>query len=276
MKLIKTIQSRVGAAALAGFAFIFAAPATERNFTYTYEPETMPKGGLEFEQWVTLHLGRDAAVGQEDYNRWEFRTEAEYGLTDNYTLSFYVNQSLENYVDPTSDTRVSDYHFDGISLENKYLVLNPAEKPVGLALYLEPRIAGDEAELEEKIILGQRHGLWKWAFNISHATEWLNDFRDVEGELEGSLGLTRELSRHWSLGIEARDHNELPDYNQWENTAVYVGPVVSYRNEKWWATLTVMPQVYGANFLGNPDANIHLDLEGHERWNIRLIAGISF
>ena len=61
-----------------------------------------------------------------------------------------------------------------------------------------------------------------------------------------------------------------------ENTALYFGPVVNYRREKWWATLTVMPQVFGANFDGDPDRNPDLELEGHERWNVRLIVGISF
>jgi hypothetical protein len=73
-----------------------------------------------------------------------------------------------------------------------------------------------------------------------------------------------------------RDHNELPDYRKWENTALFLGPVVSYHQEKWWAALTVMPQIYGANFGENPDANHHLELEGHERVNVRLIFGISF
>ena len=61
----------------------------------------------------------------------------------------------------------------------------------------------------------------------------------------------------------------------WENTALYIGPVVSYRQEKWWAALTVMPQVFGANFHGNPGGNSWLELEAHERVNIRLVIGIS-
>src|SRR5262249_17072876 len=140
----------------------------------------------------------------------------------------------------------------------------------------EPRYSGDEAEVEEKIILGQRIGDWKWALNLTHATEWENNFHETEGEVEVSFGITRRLNRHWSLGLEARDHNEIPEYRTWENTAVYVGPVVTYQQEKWWATLTVMPQVYGANFSDDPDRNHHLELEGHERWNIRLILGFSF
>ncbi|HWW00587.1 MAG TPA: hypothetical protein VNZ64_12890 [Candidatus Acidoferrum sp.] len=249
--------------------------ATERSFTYTYEPETMPQGGFEYEQWVTLRAGRGAAVGQEDFNRWEFRHELEYGLTDNYTVSLYVNESLENFRDPTTSSHYSHFQFDGVSLENKYLVLNPTEHSVGLALYLEPRFAGGEAELEQKIILGQRHGDWKWAFNLTHATEWARDLHSTEGEVEASVGISRSLSPRWSVGLEARDHNELPDYARWENTALYVGPVATYRREKWWAALTVMPQVFGANFQGNPGKSNYQDLEGHERWNVRLLFGFD-
>jgi len=37
-----------------------------------------------------------------------------------------------------------------------------------------------------------------------------------------------------------------------------------------------MPQIYGVNFGENSDANHHLELEGHERVNVRLIFGIGF
>jgi hypothetical protein len=250
--------------------------ASERYFTYTYEPETMPKGAWESEQWFTLRADRNQAVGQEDFSLWEFRQEIEYGVTDQYNLSLYFNESFESYHDPTANSEVSNLRFDGVSLENRYMLLSPVDHSVGLTLYLEPRISGDQAELEEKIILGQRYGDWKWAFNLGHATEWTDHFHTVEGEVEASLGINRRLNRHWSLGVEARDHNEIPNYSRWENTALYVGPVVTYQQRNWWVSLTVMPQVYGVNFLGNPDQNSHLDLEGHERWNARLIFGASF
>jgi len=250
--------------------------ATERFFGYTYEPETMPKGALEYEQWVSLGAARNKTVGQENYARWEFREELEYGATDNYSVSLYLNQSSESFRDPATGEDHSDFNFDGVSIENRYMVLNPADHAVGLTLYLEPRYAGDEAELEEKIILGQRFGDWKWALNLTHATEWSDNFHSTEGEVELSFGITRRLNQHWSLGMEARDHNELPDYDIWENTAFYVGPVVTYLQEKWWATLTVMPQVLGANFTENVDGDHHFELEGHERVNARLIIGFSF
>ncbi|MDB6059699.1 MAG: hypothetical protein JWO95_3543, partial [Verrucomicrobiales bacterium] len=52
-------------------AGLLSASANERLFTYTYEPETMPKGGWEFENWVTSRVGRNDVVGQKDYRRWE-------------------------------------------------------------------------------------------------------------------------------------------------------------------------------------------------------------
>ena len=50
--------------------------------------------------------------------------------------------------------------------------------------------------------------------------------------MEASFGIARDLGKRWSLGLELRDHNELPEYRKWENTALFLGPVVSYRQEK--------------------------------------------
>jgi len=261
---------------LLGALSVVSTCANERYFGYTYEPETMVKGDLEYEQWVTLRAGRNKTVGQDHYNLWEFRHELEYGVTDNYTVSLYLNESLENFREVESGHNISDFRFDGVSLENRFMVLNPAEHSVGLSLYLEPRFGGHDSELEEKIIIGQRHGDWKWALNLTHATEWSRNFHETEGEVEVSFGITRRLNPRWSVGLEARDHNELPEYKTWENTAFYLGPVVTYQRSKWWATFTVMPQVVGANFEENVDGNHSLELEGHERWNIRLIVGFSF
>src|SRR6266436_7232642 len=184
---------------IAMFSTLFAVlstSATERYFTYTYEPETMPKGLLEYEQWVTLRAGRSKAAGQDNFNRWELRHELEYGVTDNYTLSLYLNESVESFRNPQTREHHTDLHFDCVSLENRLMVLNPADHVVGLALYLEPRFAGDEAELEQRIILGQRYGDWKWALNLTHATEWKDNFHETEGEFETTFGLTRDFGSH--------------------------------------------------------------------------------
>jgi hypothetical protein len=266
-------------AAMLAAGAIFNANGDERRFGYTYEPEVLPKGGLEFEQWVTLRSQRTSAgeVGKENFNRFELREELEYGVTDRYSVSLYLNGKHESYrdktVSPAEDK--SAFDFEGISIENRYMVLNPADHAIGLTLYLEPRFSGSEAELEQKIIIGQRHGDWKWAFNITHATEWADNLHSTEGEVELSFGIARDLNANWSVGLEARDHNEIPEYERWENTAIFVGPVVNYRQEKWWATLSFMPQVFGRNYTGEPDGYRNLELEGHEKYTVRLLIGIS-
>ena len=250
--------------------------ADERRFSYTYEPETLPKGDTEFETWITLRSQRNKTVGQENFNRWELRQALEYGVNDRYTVEFYLNEASQSYRNPATGEDISESRFGGVSLENRYMMLNPAEHVVGLTLYLEARFSGDEAEVEQKIILGRRQGNWKWAFNLTHATEWSENFHKAEGELEASLGISRDLNPHWSIGLELRDHNELPDYQKWENTALFLGPVISCRREKWWAVLSVLPQIYGVNHGGDPDGNRHLELEGHERLNVRFLFGIDF
>lgn len=251
--------------------------ASERYFTYTYEPETMLEGAAEFEQWVTLRTQRTDDVGQRNYNRWEIREEFEYGVTDNYTMSLYLNTKAESFRDPLTGNSESEFEFAGVSLENRYMLLNPGEHAVGLALYLEPTYSGEEAEVEQKIIIGQRCGDWKWAFNLSHETEWELNEHETEGVLEFNFGITRHLNSRWSIGLEARNHNEIPEYNDWESTAFFVGPVVAYKQENWWATLTALPQVWGKHTSGGPDPDgvSGLELKGHERVNIRLIFGID-
>ncbi len=208
----------LGTITLGATLLAHTAGADNRIFTYAYEPETEPRGDWEYEQSVTLRAGRNARVGQEDYQHWQFREEIEHGVTDNYTVGLYLNHDYKHFTNPVSSATTSHHEWTGVSLENRHLVLNPTEHAVGLTLYLEPTYDGSNFELEQKIILGQRHGDWKWAFNISQATEWEDNFRTIEGELEFSFGLARQLTRRWSVGIEFRNQNELPEYRSWENT----------------------------------------------------------
>ena len=253
-----------------------SAQATERQFTYTYEPETMPQGATEFEQWVTLGAGRGAATGKDNFNTWQLREEFEYGLSDRYTAALYLNTVAESFRNPSTGDDTSNFEFDGVALENRYMVANPADSPVGVALYLEPRYSGTEAELEEKLILGQRHGEWKWAVNLIHATEWDDHLRELKGEAELTAGLTRRLGARWAMGLEFRNHNEFPDYETWASTAFFLGPVLNFTEERWWITLSVLPQIFGKNFHGESDGQRHLVVDEQERINARIILGITF
>src|SRR5262245_49713620 len=116
--------SRVGLLAAIGLCGLCCLPvsANERRFTYTYEPETMAKGTMEFEQWITLRTQRSDKGDSptENFNEWEIREELEYGVTDNYTVGLYLNFAAESFRDLTTDEDVSEFEFEGISIENRY------------------------------------------------------------------------------------------------------------------------------------------------------------
>ena len=57
---------------------------------------------------------------------------------------------------------------------------------------------------------------------------------------------------------------------------MFVGPVLSYRQEKWWAALPVLPQICGWNKDESQDGDEHLELSDHERINVRLLIGFNF
>ena len=158
------LKPSVVAGLLASSLFLPNTNADERRFTYVYEPETLPQGAAEIENWVTLRAGRNQTVGKENYNRWDLRQEFEYGVTDRYTLSLYMNEKAESYRDSAGND-VNDFEWKGISLENIYNVVNPADNPVGLSLYLEGTYSGEEAAVEEK------NHLWSAARGLEMGAE---------------------------------------------------------------------------------------------------------
>ena len=96
MKRLRTQHSQVrlhppqfaaGAATLLAFGLaVFLSPpcvADNRRYTYIYETTTMPKGMWEYEQWFTWS-------GYDDKDRFDFRHEIEYGVTDRFQLSVDV------------------------------------------------------------------------------------------------------------------------------------------------------------------------------------------
>lgn len=256
------------------FATTGLASATERNFTYTYEPETMPQGAREIEQWVTFRGPRNAASGFDRFSEWDSREEIEYGVNDNYTMALVIDNTWQRYRETDSDHKVDNLSFDGLGLENKIAIVEPSEGKVGVSLYLEPKVSNHEVELEDKIILGQRIGDWKWAFDVTHETSWEDD--ETNGDLEFTFGLIKNLNPRWSVGVELRDDNDLPEYKKWADTAFFAGPVVNYRRENWWVTLTALGQVYGRNAGEDADGRSGFELSSHEYVNVRCIVGISF
>jgi hypothetical protein len=244
--------------------------ADERAFSYTYEADILPKGGWEFEQWLTHRRGHSG----ESFSRWDFREEIEYGLAEKVSTALYLNFKQQRT--ETDLETENEFEFEGISSEWRYQLFNPQTSPVGVTLYFEPTYNGHEAELEEKVILSRNFGeKWIAAFNATLEQEWEWEHHETEEEsvLEFTGGVSYKLTPHWWLGLEGRNHRifEGLALDHEEASAWFLGPTVHYGSSRWWANLTVLPQV-----AGSPDTHGGRELIEHEKVEVRLLVGINF
>ena len=248
--------ARVFALSLAIFS---AGPlsAGQRHFTYTYETVTAPKGSIELEQWVTWKH-RDDASG-EDFERFEFRHEIEFGVTDRFQLGLYVADW--QYDQDDDEGHKARYKQSG--LEAIYNLSNPTTDFLGSALYGELLVGEEKVAFEAKLLIEKRFGPLSIAYNAVLEAEWEGDQYDEEtGEFEQTVGVSYDLSKRFSVGAELLHEIEMPD---WENTndgVVYAGPNVSVRWGRTFTTVTGLWQI--TNVQDEPD------------FQARMIFGIDF
>ena len=280
----------LGTTLLAATVLSFASRADENLFGYTYTTDVLPKGRWEFEQWMTSRIGKESGT----FVGTDLRTEIETGITDRLQGSLYLNYNYTYAKSAQGSSGPLDDHnrfgVSGTSAEFKYQLRSPYKNSFGLALYLEPGFGTIEAadgsrhqeiELEGKLIL-EKH--WRedtliGTFNYTLEPEWAKNVGDsgfnVSLKMEWGTGLSYRFARHWYAGLETRLQTQFKDANLNKSNFVvaFVGANIHYGAERWWATLSVLPQVYGW-----PDTTgtggLHLD--DHERIEVRLKVGYNF
>lgn len=243
-----------------------AAHATERTFGYIYGSDVLNPGSVELEPWTTMRLGR-----ADFYRRFDQRIEFEAGLTSRLQTAFYLNWSAVNA--ETGTGRAESVTWGGVSSEWKLKLADAVADPIGFALYLEPGLGPEEAEVEGKAILDARRGDWYAALNLGADHEWEFEEDGTEREigLEADLGISYKLSRTLSTGLEMRSASTIPSGENLESSALFLGPVLSYAGESWWTTVTILPQVKGLEGATKDG----LDLADHERVEIRILLGFD-
>jgi len=267
-----------------------AARADENLFGYTYTADVLPKGNWELEQWATARTGKENGT----FLAMDLRSELEYGFTDRIQGSIYLNYNYFYVHDAVASSGPLDnrdfFGVSGVSSEWKYQLLSPFKDSFGFTLYLEPGYGTieesdgsrhQEIELEGKLIF-EKHWLDDrliGTFNYTLEPEWEkadgeSGFR-VHLKMEGATGLGYRIARRWYAGLETRVQTEFEDANLNKSSfvAAFVGPAIHYGTQRWWATLTVLPQVWGW-----PDSRGEggLTLDDHERLEVRLKMGFNF
>ncbi len=239
--------------------------ANDRHFTHTYESGVLPEGGRELEVWTTPRLGRD-----DYYARFDQRLEFEVGLTNRLQTAFYLN--FTSVSQNTPDGRANSFSFGGVSSEWKYKLTDPVADAIGFALYGEVTGSTDELELEAKLIFDKAIGRALFAANIVGEYELEFGFNDTKKELKLEIDLAAAyfLTEHLALGLELRSVNEFENAEEFEDSALFAGPVIAYATKGWWMALSVLPKLPALK-KGSADAGRTLILSHQEKVVARLL-----
>jgi hypothetical protein len=259
------------------------AQAGESVFGFLVTTDLLPSGAKEIEQWLTWR--RQKAGGKFDLI--QGRTAFEYGVTDDFQAAIYANymwsRAFHNAVDGTTappenfaDVQVgpnSHWHsgrFVGVSLEGIYRILSPYIHPIGLALYFEPSFGEGVFEVENRIIV-QKNFLDDRLIIASNLTLNLEGRRlpgdpeevgyasrrhwDHETDFNISLAASYRFVPNWSGGFEFINEREYSNFSlspsRRNNVAYYLGPVLHWGGERFFATATFLTQLPWAQDFAN-------------------------
>jgi hypothetical protein len=268
MSIRTLVQASCVCVVLAAALVAPAARANERRFTYTYESLVLNPGDVEVEPWTTFRIGR-----RDYYSRMDNRLEFELGVVDGVQTAWYFNWSSTTQDD--AGARVQQSSFESVSNEWKLKLSDPVADVLGSAVYLEGAAGPSEAEVEGKLILDKRAGRFVVALNLVGEHEWAFEEDETQREvgLEIDLGLAWLVTDRFSLGLEARNVNEIKPEDGWEHSALFAGPAAAYASDKWWTAVTVLPQVLKLKG-EEEDEGSKLVLSGRERLEARVLFGM--
>ena len=277
--------------ALAIAALSSPARADENYFGYSYGSETLPAGGTEAYVWLTQRNGK----GEGHYRAEDLQVEFEHGWTDRFQTSVYLTGRAFDYSGGAVEdeetgaalTRHTGMRFDGVKTSFKWSLRSPERDGFGLALYVEPEYStlhrpdGEkftEVGLESKLLLQKNFldGQVVSVYNLTLEPEWEREDGAWEKELyvEHTGGVSYRFAPRWFAGVEARLDAAYPDYSHREFWSLSAGPTLHYGGQKFWATLTWLPQVKGGPV--DADRSTRLHLEARERSETRLKFGVNF
>lgn len=211
--------------------------ASDRRFTYLYEVTTPAKGELEIENWATW---KTTPEGDGRSNRFDFRHEIEYGLTDRTSLAVYV-----------ADWKVvnGQAYYQDTALEVIQNLTNPVTDVIGSALYGEAKLGDQLFKLEGKLLLQKNFGPIVLAYNAGIEAEWegaeWGQFDEESGEFMESFGISYQLTPKFFLGGEFLHEIGFAEWTTASDPVIYAGPNASFRHDRYFVTTTAMIQVTG-------------------------------
>lgn len=247
--------------------------------------EVLPKGASDL--YAKINWRSDK--GQGDYDAVDYYAEYEYGVTDRFQFGTALkarsvsNEGLivDGYL-PLEGSRGPK--LAGVEFTGKYMFLSPALDDFGLASYvtldydwMDPHSGQDKDTLSlEFEVIGQKYfleGQLVWMGNLSvegtysdrsaidnlpDDFEWPTD-PEMELEITAGTGLSYRFAPNWYIGAEVEYQTEFETEVGQERYSWFAGPSLHYGGQKYWATLSWLPQISGGGEkYDGQTANLHL------------------
>lgn len=242
------IRTLISAAAIS-LAATAASTASDLRFAFARDVAVQPKGMLEYEQWFTF----------KDYDnrqRFEFRHELEYGLTENTQLGVY----LSDWRHTENDNGADETEWRTAGLEIIHRLSNPTTDVIGSALYGEVLLGPEKFELEGKILLQKNVGPFAFLYNFVLEAEWegesLSNLDERVGVIENLVGVSYQISPTFLIGAEAFHEVEFADWSEAGDHVFYAGPNFSIRGNNFFVTTAAVFQLSDVD--GEPDTQIRV------------------
>jgi hypothetical protein len=309
------LPTRATTSAFVYLAFIAAALgssayADERMFNYVSTTDSLPQDKWELENQIGARLEKSRG----DYQLYQLTNGVEYGVTSDFQAGLFLKshhvtadqnspqgRTSGPYVpqNATPDRRYSAIQFETVSLAAKYRLLSPYIDDFGIAALVVPAVGPRENTLAYGLI-GQKNFMDDTlvvAANLVARHAWLRrtssttDVYDpaAPGDSAGwnrksyvdfTMGLSTRFTENWFAGLEFRNSNQFSGcwFGDAGHSAFFLGPNLHYGGEKFWATLSVIPQLPIAKAYSSDQRRVMADgrLYGdeHEQLEIRLAFGI--
>ena len=251
-----------------------SARADDQPFLTLYTTDIDPQGGREAEQWFIWR----ADHAHQSFDELLSQSEIEYGITDDFQGSLYLNYDWSRTRDPgaSADTQ----SLVGGQMEFIYRIMNVYFDPFGLAFYLEPSYGPDARGLETKILLQKNffNDTLRLAFNTNFEDDWsrIGGRWQKTSALEFDSGASYNITPDFSAGIEFDNERAfnglvLGSPSSEQTSAFFIGPTIQYISPLVTVTFGAQTQLpIGDNSAHIPGALDNGYVSAAERYRVAL------
>ncbi len=237
-----------------------SAVAAPRDFPFTWTGKTAAQGQSSLELWFTPRLVRTA-----DYFRLDTRAVWTHGVASNVDTQISLDLDFQrtDFTQGVEPKFTSLWRFTTWREKSPFAVAGIGRVSLGL----------DQVEFEGRLVADLHIDRVVLALNFSASRSlFWNNRVDIDTRLEENLGLKYSISKGVAAGLEFRAKSAW-QVREYQGTAFYVGPAMTFTHPKFWITLGAFAQVAADRAKVDealPEPAVFRD---NERFVLRLIFG---